>query len=91
MRAQCKSTSGAVPSKARAPSNTDVQSHAACVRTPMIGTLPSCQAFSKKVRVFDQVTGRLIELSFHELPLSHGRSFVTMTAARRQEHEDLRI
>jgi hypothetical protein len=29
----------------------------------MIGTLPSCQSFWKKVSVFDQATGRLIGLS----------------------------
>ena len=55
---------GVTPSKARAPSNTDVHNQAACVRTPMIGTLPSCQSSSKNVTVFDHVTGRLIESSF---------------------------
>jgi hypothetical protein len=35
------------------PSNTDVHSHAAWVRKPMIGTLPSCHSFSKKVMVCD--------------------------------------
>src|SRR6202451_930767 len=66
-RAQWRSRSGVVPSNARAPSNTDVHNHAAWVRGPMIGTLPSCQSSSKKVNVCDQATGRLIESSFHGL------------------------
>src|SRR5271169_4698187 len=53
-RAQWRSRSGETPSKCRAPSNTTEQSHAACVRGPMIGTFPSCQAPSKNVQVFDQ-------------------------------------
>src|SRR3982751_4546671 len=52
-RAQCRSRSGVTPSKARAPSNTDEPSQAACVRGPKIATLPSCQSLSKKVQVFD--------------------------------------
>src|SRR5215475_7771201 len=50
-RAQCRSISGVTPSNARAPSNTDEPSHAACVRGPMIGTLPSCQSPWKNVQV----------------------------------------
>ncbi len=61
-RAQCRSRSGATPSNARARSNTEVQSHAAWVRGPMIGTLPSCQSSSKNVTVLVQATGRRIEL-----------------------------
>ena len=72
-RAQCRSMSGATPSKARAPSNTDVQSQAACVRTPMIGTLPSCQSPSKNVTVFDQLMVRLIESSSHHPIVSPAR------------------
>ena len=53
-RAQCRSRSGATPSKARAPSNTMEPSQLAWLRTPMIGTLPSCQSPSKNVQVFDQ-------------------------------------
>src|ERR1700733_6667754 len=53
-RAMCRSRSGVTPSNARAPSNTEVQSQAPCVRGPMIGTLPSCQSSSKNVQVFDQ-------------------------------------
>ena len=53
-RAQCRSRSGATPSKARAPSNTEEPSQMACVRAPHNGTLPSCQSPSKKVQVFDQ-------------------------------------
>src|SRR6185437_13277504 len=49
--AQCRSRSGVTPSKARPPSNTTEASHAPCVRGPMIATLPSCQAPSKKVQV----------------------------------------
>ncbi len=52
-RAQCRSRSGVTPSKVRAPSNTEEPSQAACVRAPMIGTLPSCQSPSIKVQVFD--------------------------------------
>src|SRR5580704_1387927 len=63
-RAQCKSRSGVTPSKARAPSNTDVHNQAACVRTPMIGRLPSCQSSSKNVSVCDQVTERLMNHPF---------------------------
>src|SRR6202035_1159838 len=59
-RAQCRSRSGATPSNARAPSNTVEPSHAACVRGPMIGTLPSCQAPSKKVQVCEKLTGFVI-------------------------------
>src|ERR1700722_15335109 len=57
IRAQWRSRSGATPSKARAPSKTVEPSHAACVRGPMIGTLPSCQAPSKKVQVCEKLTG----------------------------------
>ncbi len=46
-RAQCRSMSGVTPSKARAPSKTLEPSQAACVRGPMIGTLPSCQSPSR--------------------------------------------
>src|SRR6476620_1574504 len=53
-RAKCRSRSGVTPSKARAPSNTDEPSQAACVRGPKIATFPSCQLRSKKVQVFDQ-------------------------------------
>src|SRR5437667_3642876 len=53
-RAQWSSRSGVTPSKARAPSNTIEQSQAACVRGPMIGTLPSCQSPSRNVQVLDQ-------------------------------------
>ena len=53
-RAQCRSTSGVVPSNARAPSNTEEPSQIAWVRTPHNGTLPSCHSPSKKVQVFDQ-------------------------------------
>src|SRR5262249_47538164 len=63
-RAQCRSRSGVVPSNARAPSNTQLPSQAACVRGPMIGTLPSCHSPSKKVHVFDSVLCPLIETSF---------------------------
>ena len=52
-RAQCRSRSGVTPSKVRAPSNTMEPSQAACVRGPMIGTLPSCQSPSKNVQVFE--------------------------------------
>src|SRR3972149_6761994 len=54
MRAQCRSRSGATPSNTLAPSNTDDPSQIACVRAPHNGTLPSCQASSKYVQVFDQ-------------------------------------
>ena len=54
-RAKCKSASGATPSKARAPSNTEEPSQIACVRTPQSGRLPSCHSPSKKVQVCDQV------------------------------------
>src|SRR6202043_4253473 len=57
IRAQWRSRSGATPSKARAPSKTVEPSHAACVRGPMIGTLPSCQSPSKKVQVCEKLTG----------------------------------
>src|SRR4029077_10985901 len=40
---------------ALAPSNTTEQSQAACVRGPMMPMLPSCQAPSKNVHVFDQL------------------------------------
>src|SRR5258708_11734181 len=53
-RAQCSSRSGHTPSNARAPSKTTEQSHAAWVRGPMIGTLPSCHFSWKKVQVLDQ-------------------------------------
>src|SRR3984885_10838666 len=53
-RAQWRSRSGVTPSKYRAPSNTMEQSQAACVRGPMIGTLPSCHPSSKYVHVLDQ-------------------------------------
>src|ERR1700694_2650362 len=59
-RAQCRSRSGATPSNARAPSNTVDPSHAACVRGPMIGTLPSCQAPSKQVQVCEKLTGLIV-------------------------------
>jgi hypothetical protein len=42
---------GLTPSNTRAPSNTIEPSHVACVRGPMIGTLPACQAPSKNVQV----------------------------------------
>src|SRR6185437_16217468 len=58
--AQCRSRSGATPSNARAPSNTVEPSHAACVRGPMIGTLPSCQPPSKKVQVCEKLTGFMV-------------------------------
>src|ERR1700720_268010 len=69
-RAQCRSRSGATPSKARAPSNTVEPSHAACVRGPMIGTLPSCQAPSKKVQVCEKLTGFIISaiIAIHARP-----------------------
>src|SRR6185312_5061756 len=54
-RAQCKSRSGVTPSNARAPSKTSEQSQAACVRGPIMGTLPSCHFPSKKVSVLDQL------------------------------------
>src|SRR5665213_2101953 len=60
MRAQCRSRSGATPSKARAPSNTVEASHAAWVRGPMIGTLPWCQVPSKKVQVSEKLTGAVV-------------------------------
>ena len=53
-RAQCRSRSGATPSKTRAPSNTEEPSQMACVRAPHSGTLPSCHSPSKKVQVCDQ-------------------------------------
>src|ERR1700730_2986818 len=59
-RAQCRSRSGATPSNARAPSKTVDASHAACVRGPMIGTLPSCQPPSKKVQVWEKLTGFMV-------------------------------
>src|SRR5712691_8469068 len=61
-RAQWRSRSGVTPSNARAPSNTEEPSHAAWVRAPMIGTLPSCQSPSKKVQVLDGAGGRGIAL-----------------------------
>jgi hypothetical protein len=69
-RSQCRSTSGATPSKARAPSNTMEASHAACVRTPMIGTLPSCQSPAKKVQVFDHPSAPAIALSSRQVAIS---------------------
>jgi hypothetical protein len=45
------------------PSNTDVHSHAAWVRKPMIGALPSCESFSKKVVVCDYATSRVTKSS----------------------------
>ena len=57
MRAQWRARSGVTPSKARAPSNTEEAIQAPCVRTPMSGTLPSCQASSKKVQVDEWLTG----------------------------------
>src|SRR6202022_5036327 len=53
-REQCRSRSGVTPSNARAPSKTIEQSQAACVRGPMMGTLPSCHIPSKNVQVLDQ-------------------------------------
>ena len=53
IRAQWRSRSGLTPSNARAPSNTTEHSHAAWVRGPMMGTLPSCQSPSKNVQVFE--------------------------------------
>ena len=53
-RAQCRSRSGAVPSKMRAPSNTEEPSQMAWVRAPQSGTLPSRHSPSKKVQVCDQ-------------------------------------
>src|SRR5208282_5752763 len=38
-------------------------SHAACVRGPIMGTLPSCQASSKNVQVLDQSLGAAINSS----------------------------
>src|SRR3954468_10355490 len=55
-----RSRSGATPSNARAPSNTTEPSHAACVRGPMIGTLPSCHLPSKKVQLGEYSIGFLI-------------------------------
>src|SRR4051812_29093697 len=52
-RAQWRSRSGVTPSNVRAPSKTMEPSHAACVRGPMIGTLPLCQSPSKNVQVFE--------------------------------------
>src|SRR5215467_4410832 len=54
-RAQCRSRSGVTPSNARAPSKTEEPSQAACVRGPMMATLPACQSPSKNVHVFDHV------------------------------------
>src|SRR6267154_2774103 len=62
-RAQWSSRSGVTPSNARAPSNTTEQSQAACVRGPMIGTLPSCQSPSKNVQVLDQALPAIIDFS----------------------------
>src|SRR5579863_3957067 len=59
-RSQCRSRSGATPSKARAPSNTVEASHAPCVRGPMIGTLPECQSPSKKVKVSEKSTASTV-------------------------------
>src|ERR1700735_849472 len=59
-RAKCRSRSGATPPKARAPSKTIEPSHAAWVRGPMIGTLPSCQLPSKKVQVCEKSTGAVV-------------------------------
>src|SRR6185312_1088312 len=53
-RVQCRSRSGATPSKTRAPSNTEEPSQMACVRAPHSGTLPSCHLPSKNVQVADQ-------------------------------------
>ena len=50
------------PSKARAPSNTLLPSHNACVRGPIIPTLPSCQAPLKKVQVSDTSVMICLEL-----------------------------
>ena len=36
------------------------RTHAAWVRGPMIGTLPSCQAPSKKVQVWEKLTGAVV-------------------------------
>src|SRR5215203_2865790 len=52
--AQCRSRSGAVPSKMRAPSHTEEPSQMAWVRAPHSGTLPSRHSPSKKVQVCDQ-------------------------------------
>src|SRR6476659_10651392 len=52
-RAQCRSRSGALPSNARAPSNTEEPSQIAWVRAPQSGTLPSRHSPSKNVQVCD--------------------------------------
>src|SRR5487761_1956458 len=70
-RAQCASRSGATPSNARAPSNTVEASQAACVRGPMIGTLPSCQSPSKKVQVWEKLTGFMV-LAIVAIPAAAG-------------------
>src|SRR5271167_1721233 len=61
-RAQWSSRSGVTPSKARAPSNTSEQSHAAWVRGPIIGTLPSAHSPSKNVQVLDQPVPSAIKI-----------------------------
>src|SRR5215216_5753125 len=60
-RAQWRSRSGVTPSNARAPSNTDEPSHAAWVRAPISGILPSCQSPAKKVQVFDGAGARAMQ------------------------------
>src|SRR5262249_8565753 len=49
-RSQWRSRSGVVPSKARAPSNTQEPSHGAWVHGPMISGLPSSHAPSNHVQ-----------------------------------------
>src|ERR1700722_16605858 len=67
-RAQWSSRSGATPSKYRAPSKTMEQSHAACVRGPMMGTFPSCHESSKKVQVLDQSLPTAIQAPLSPCP-----------------------
>ena len=67
-RAQCSSRSGVTPSNARAPSNTTEHSQAACVRGPMIGTLPSCHFSSKYVQVLDQPSPAAIQVLLTRIP-----------------------
>src|ERR1700722_13675651 len=55
-RAQWRSRSGVTPSKYRAPSNTIEKSQDACVRGPMMGTLPSCHRSSKYVQVLEKLS-----------------------------------
>ncbi len=50
-RAQCRSRSGATPSKARAPSNTIEPSQVAWSATPRIGKFPSCQSSLNQVQI----------------------------------------